>query len=173
MTCLSEELERPKVPHTSFFNLIREYAAHLRAQVPDRPLRVLVVDDDSLTRRFVDRVLREAGFETAVAEDGPEAMTVAESFQPLDLVLTDLMMPDMNGDELARRLRTTEPGLKVLYLTGYSDLLFRERQTLWEDEAYLEKPCSATGLLEAVSLLSHGRLAVPMRPTGPEMAQAA
>lgn len=161
------------MPQTSFFNLIREYASQLRKQTPDRPLRVLVVDDDSLTRRFVDRVLREAGFETAVAEGGPEAMAVAESFQPLDLVLTDLMMPDMSGDELARRLRTTEPGLKVLYLTGYSDMLFRERQTLWEDEAYLEKPCSATGLLEAVSLLSCGRLAAPVRSAGAEVAQAA
>lgn len=161
------------LPRTSLFSLIREYAAQLRRQVPDRKLRVLVVDDDTLTRRFVDRVLREAGFETAVAEGGPEAMAVAEAFQPLDLVLTDLMMPGMSGDELARRLRTTEPGLKVLYLTGYSDLLFRERQTLWEDEAYLEKPCSAAGLLEAVSLLSSGRLATPGGTSGAVIAAAA
>lgn len=162
------------VPHTSFFTLIREYASQLRKQATDRPLRVLVVDDDTLTRRFVDRVLREAGFETAVAEGGPEAMTVAESFQPLDLVLTDLMMPGMTGDELARRLRTSAPDLKVLYLTGYSDMLFRERQTLWEDEAYLEKPCSAAGLVQAVSLLSCGRLAAPgQRDAGADLAHAA
>lgn len=109
------------LPHTSFFSLIREYAAQMHRQAPDRKLRVLVVDVDTLTRRFVDRVLREAGFETAVAEGEPEALAVAESFQPLDLVLTDLMMPGMNGDEIARRLRTIEPGLKVLYFTGYSD----------------------------------------------------
>ena len=127
----------------------------------DRPLRILIVDDDTLTRRFVDRVLREAGFETAVAEGGVEAIAVAQDFQPVDLVLTDLMMPGMSGDELARRLRKVDPGLKVLYLTGYSDLLFRERPALWEDEAYLEKPCSATGLLQAVSLLSCGRLSAP------------
>lgn len=161
------------VSRTSFFSVIREYATLLRKQTPGRPLRVLVVDDDTLTRRFVDRVLREAGFETAVAESGAEAMAVAESFQPLDLVLTDLMMPGMSGDELARRLRTTEPNLKVLYLTGYSDLLFRERQTLWEDEAYLEKPCSPNGLLEAVSLLSCGRLEAPAPASGAEIAQAA
>jgi DNA-binding response OmpR family regulator len=63
----------------------------------------------------------------------------------------------MTGDELARRLRQNEPGLKVLYLTGFSDHLFKEKVTLWEDEAYLDKPCSVKGLLEAVSLLLTGR----------------
>lgn len=48
------------------------------------------------------------------------------------------MMPQMAGDELARRLRQSEPSLKVLYLTGFSDRLFKERVTLWEDEAFLD-----------------------------------
>jgi two-component system cell cycle sensor histidine kinase/response regulator CckA len=68
------------------------------------------------------------------------------------------MMPEMTGDELARRLRQAEPKLKVLYLTGYSDQLFKEKVTLWEDEAYLDKPCSIQGLLQAVSLLAYGRV---------------
>jgi len=48
--------------------------------------------------------------------------------------------------------------LKVLYLTGYADLLFNERATLWEGEAYLDKPCSVKGLLEAVNLALYGRI---------------
>jgi len=71
------------------------------------------------------------------------------------------MMPQMLGDELARRLRQSEPGLKVLYLTGYSDRLFKEKVTLWADEAYLDKPCSVKGLQQAVSLLLFGQLEKP------------
>ena len=67
-------------------------------------------------------------------------------------------MPNLMGDELARRLRQDDPALKVLYLTGFSDLLFKEKLTLWEDEAYLDKPCSVRGLLEAISLLAFGRV---------------
>jgi hypothetical protein len=51
--------------------------------------------------------------------------------------------------------------MKVLYLTGYADQLFDEREMLWQDEAFLDKPCTANGLLESVSLLLFGRLAPP------------
>jgi two-component system cell cycle sensor histidine kinase/response regulator CckA len=106
---------------------------------------------------FVERVLRDAGYETATASDGPEALEMAQKMT-LDLLLTDVNMPQMTGDELARRLRQSEPSLKVLYLTGYSDQLFKEKNMLWQDEAYLDKPCSVTGLLQAVSLITVGRL---------------
>jgi CheY-like chemotaxis protein len=76
----------------------------------------------------------------------------------IDLLLTDVNMPQMTGDELARRLRHDEPTLKVLYLTGYSDQLFKEKNTLWQDEAYLEKPCTIAGLLQAVSLITVGQV---------------
>ena len=52
--------------------------------------------------------------------------------------MTDLMMPEMNGDELARRLRQVEPGLKVLYLTGYSDKLFKDKVTLWKTKRFVQ-----------------------------------
>ena len=55
-------------------------------------------------------------------------------------------------------MRHDEPTLKVLYLTGFSDRLFKEKSTLWEDEAFLEKPCSVKGLLQAVSLLYSGKI---------------
>lgn len=122
-----------------------------------RPVSVLIVDDEEPVRKFVERVLRDAGYETATASDGLAAIETASQF-PMDLLLTDLKMPRMTGDELARRLRLSEPKLKVLYLTGYSDQLFKEKVTLWEDEAFLDKPCSVKGLLQAVSLLTSGRL---------------
>jgi two-component system, cell cycle sensor histidine kinase and response regulator CckA len=126
-----------------------------------RPISVLVVDDEEPVRKFVDRVMREAGYSTVQAGDGVEALEVASKTGTVDILVTDVMMPHMLGDELARRLRQSEPGLKVLYLTGYSDRLFKEKVTLWADEAYLDKPCSVKGLLQAVSLLLFGQLEKP------------
>jgi CheY-like chemotaxis protein len=118
---------------------------------------VLIVDDEEPVRKFVERVLREAGYTTTTAADGPGAIEVASKIAGLDVLVTDVMMPLMSGDELARRLRQYEPALKVLYLTGFSDRLFTEKVTLWEGEAFLEKPCSVKGLLQAVSLLLFGQ----------------
>jgi CheY-like chemotaxis protein len=122
---------------------------------------VLVVDDEQLVRKFVERVLGEAGYTITSASDGPEAIDVAATLEDFDILVTDLMMPQMTGDELARRLRVGRPSLKVLYLTGFSDRLFKEKVTLWADEAFLDKPCSVKGLLQAVSLLVFGKVDAP------------
>jgi two-component system cell cycle sensor histidine kinase/response regulator CckA len=130
---------------------------------PKPSISVLIVDDEEPLRRFVDRVLTQAGYTTATASDGPEAIEAAAKLGSFDLLVTDLMMPQMTGDELARRLRQSQPSLKVLYLTGFSDRLFKEKVTLWEDEAFLEKPCSIKGLMEAVALLLFRRLNAPQK----------
>ena len=140
---------------------IKSYVSRMKPELPRRPLRVLVVDDEEPVRKFVDRVLKDAGYETMTAVDGTDAIETATKAEAFDILVTDVMMPQMNGDELARRLRQTEPGLKVLYLTGFSDKLFKEKVTLWEDEAFLDKPCSVKGLLQAVSLLFFGKLEAP------------
>jgi two-component system cell cycle sensor histidine kinase/response regulator CckA len=124
-----------------------------------RSARVLVVDDEPNVREFVDRALRVAGHVTTVAASGPEALGAAAKSGPYDLLLTDMRMPDMNGDELARRVRHLYPDIKVLYLTGFADQLFKHKGALWEDEAYLDKPATVTGLLQAVSLLLYGQIA--------------
>jgi two-component system cell cycle sensor histidine kinase/response regulator CckA len=116
---------------------------------------VLIVDDEEPIRRVVARILQRAGYVTRLASGGAAAIAAAEGPDPIDLLVTDMMMPEMNGDEVARRLRQKHPALKVLYYTGYGDRLFDEKSTMWEGEAFLEKPCSAKGLLEAVSLLCH------------------
>src|SRR5712691_10319513 len=110
------------------------------------PNRILIVDDELSVREFASRVLHDPGYATASAADGAGAMHLAKSCGPFDLLLTDVMMPHMNGDELAIRLRQSEPALKVLYLTGYSNHLFVEMVALWEGEAFLEKPCTVRGL---------------------------
>jgi CheY-like chemotaxis protein len=135
---------------------LKRYTARRKTQ-PKQPLSVLIVDDDQAVLSFVERVLSDAGYRTMTASSGPDAIEIA-SRNPFDLLLTDVNMPQMTGDELARRLRHDEPALKVLYLTGYSDQLFRDKTTLWQDEAYLEKPCTIAGLLQAVSLITIGHV---------------
>jgi CheY-like chemotaxis protein len=122
---------------------------------------VLIVDDDAPIRELVARMLRQPGYEPFVAADEFEAIEMANKQGPFDLLITDVAMPAIQGDELARRLRHTDPDLKILYLTGYSDRLFEKRSLLWEDEAFLDKPVSVQGLLEAVSLLLVGRVPAP------------
>jgi two-component system cell cycle sensor histidine kinase/response regulator CckA len=131
---------------------------------PQPPRTVLVVDDEDGIRRFINRVLENAGYATVVAANGPEAERIAAGIPSLDLIVTDVMMPEMSGCELARRLRLKNPDLKVLYVTGYSDRLFEEKVMMWENEAFVEKPCSVKALLEAVSLLWSQRIETQMIP---------
>jgi CheY-like chemotaxis protein len=128
------------------------------------PSRILIVDDELSVREFVSRVLHGAGYATAIAVDAAGAMQIARSSGPFTLLLTDIMMSHMNGDELAIRLRQSEPALKVLYLTGYCNQLFVEKIALREGEAFLDKPCTVKGLLEAVSLLLFGRASTAEHP---------
>lgn len=131
-------------------------------QAPRPPRTVLVVDDEEGIRKFVERVLQGAGYKTVVASSGPEALRLASSTDTIDLVVTDVMMPEMSGCELARRLRQSNPDLKVLYVTGYSDRLFEEKVAMWENEAFVEKPCSVKALLEGVSLLWSQHIEMPL-----------
>jgi CheY-like chemotaxis protein len=123
------------------------------------PIRVLVVDDEPQICGFVSLVLRDAGYHVTTAGDGPTAIAIVAKQGAPDLLLTDFRMPQMNGDELAARLRQSLPDLKVLYLTGYSQALFDNRAVLWEGEAFLEKPCNPSELLEGVSMLLFNRTA--------------
>lgn len=119
-------------------------------------IRVLVVDDEESILTFAERTLRDAGYEVVLASNGPEALRIVEAQSPFDLFVIDILMPQMSGDELARQLRQRDPDVKVLYFTGYSDRLFAERNVLWENEAFIEKPVSLKALLEAVSLILFG-----------------
>lgn len=123
--------------------------------------RILVVDDEPSCRTFAALVLQVAGHQTTLAADGLEAL---EAPGPFDLLLTDLMMPRMMGGELARRMRQGDPAVKVLYLTGDREELFKEKAVLLAGEAFLGKPVSPEMLEETVSLLLSGPV-VPLLET--------
>ena len=119
--------------------------------------RILVVDDEEPVRDLVSRVLYQAGYTVLTAGDGPDALLGAELNPPIDLLITDLLMPQMYGDEVARQMRVRYPRLRVLYLTGHRNRLFTHRPLLPDREAFLDKPFTSDELLEAISLLLYGR----------------
>jgi CheY-like chemotaxis protein len=119
---------------------------------------ILIVDDQPSVRHFVGRVLKNAGYTTVSASDGPDALKIIETYGAINLLVTDLIMPQMRGDELVRRVRLANPAMKVLYVTGHRDQLFQETATLGDTEAFLDKPFAIHDLLEAVSMLLVGPL---------------
>jgi two-component system cell cycle sensor histidine kinase/response regulator CckA len=118
---------------------------------------VLVVDDEAAIRAIARRILEDGGYQITEAQDGLEAIALLAQGHPLDLLMADLDMPGLGGDEMVRRIRATRPDLKVLYVTGHIDRLMDARP-LWEGEAFLEKPFNPVGLREAIALLLHGTL---------------
>ncbi len=125
-----------------------------------KPATVLVVDDEAAIRQIERRVLEKAGYAVTEASQGLEAIEMLSGGAPLELLIADLDMPGLSGDEMVTRIRALRPDLRVLYVTGHIDMLMDARQ-LWEGESFLEKPFSAAGLLEAASLLLHGSIAAP------------
>ncbi len=117
----------------------------------DRLARVLVVDDEEPVRSLVERALSSPSYEVVLAGSGAEALRVIAEKGPFDLYIVDFMMPEMRGDQLARRLRAKEPAAKVLFFTGQSDQLIDEREPSQPHEAFIDKPLSLSALREAVS----------------------
>jgi CheY-like chemotaxis protein len=119
---------------------------------------VLVADDDPRMLELLERILRRENYELIVAESGPAAIAAVKGRPTLDLLIADVMMPDMKGPELAERLRKTYPDLPVLFQTGFSDALFEGVQDLGDRSAFVEKPFTARGLLEAARMVMFGSL---------------
>ena len=83
---------------------------------------ILLVEDDELVRRLAQRTLQAKGYTILEACSGNEALSFAGQYQnEIDLLLTDVVMPHMSGQELAEKLRTLYPQLKVLFMSGYTD----------------------------------------------------
>ena len=87
-----------------------------------RAERILFVEDDELVRELVSLVLREHGYELLTAQNGREAIRLAEQHgAAIDLLISDVVMPEMNGAEVAQRVHSLAPGAKVLFVSGYSE----------------------------------------------------
>ena len=122
--------------------------------VVDASRRVLVVDDDSATRRVVRTVLEADGFEVAEAPDGETALAhlgAAAGTSPRIVVL-DIMMPGIDGIEVCRRIDHSR--VKVVMLSARDDADTRDQAAKAGADAYLTKPFSAIELLDAVEKLA-------------------
>jgi CheY-like chemotaxis protein len=123
--------------------------------------RLLVVDDEAPVLRLVSRILASDNYDVSSAESGEAAVRLIQQseFAGIDLLVTDLMMPGMNGRELAKLVRQTSPMTRVLYVTGFADSLFTGLKELGPGESFIEKPFGAEGLLEATRLLMFEKIA--------------
>jgi CheY-like chemotaxis protein len=111
---------------------------------------ILLVEDEQLVRNLVYNVLNEQGYKVLVAENGREALALANSTQGIDLLLSDIIMPDMNGLEVARRIQEGHPALKVLYMSGYTDKGIIEHRFTDPNFNFLQKPFNPGLLLNKV-----------------------
>ena len=120
---------------------------------------VVVVDDDPMMLDVLARILQRENYELLMAGGGPEIIQKLEAHRgTVDLLVTDYSMPDMQGRELADKVRERFPAVKVLYQTGFSDQLFEDRVELEDGAAFLEKPFTARGLREAARLVLFGSI---------------
>ena len=114
--------------------------------------RVLIAEDDPDVRRVTTRVLERSGFEVTACENGQKAIELLESGVRFSLMLTDVVMPRVSGRELADRAYEIDPGMPVLYMSGYTEDIISSHDVLTEDMAFLRKPFTARDLLETVGL---------------------
>ncbi len=112
---------------------------------------ILLVEDDEIMRSLTRQLLQEHGYTVIEADDGKSALEWVESHpDPIDLVLTDVVMRRMSGPELVERLNASHPNLKVVYMSGYTGELIAEREVLKRGITLLEKPFSRTALLNTI-----------------------
>ncbi|MEO1087782.1 MAG: response regulator, partial [Acidobacteriota bacterium] len=126
-----------------------------RASTP-RGERILVVDDDVQVLEVLAQLLDKAGYRVIAAATPREALESGEKVESLDLVITDLLMGEMDGVELCRRLREQQPKLPVLYMSGYDPDAYERRGVMPEKGAFLAKPIDAATLRRKVAQLLEG-----------------
>lgn len=112
---------------------------------------ILLVEDELNMRLFATRILTDSGYEVIEASNGNEALIASALHQgPIHLLLSDVVMPGINGPDLADRLQQSRPDMKMMFMSGYtSDALLHHRLTT-SDTPFLEKPFSRTDLAAAV-----------------------
>jgi PAS domain S-box-containing protein len=112
---------------------------------------VLVVEDQEETRKLTTTILTAYGYNVLGAADSTEAFRVEETHtDPIDLLLTDVILPKMNGKVLSEKLRARRPGIKVLFTSGYTEDVISKRGVLEREMAYLPKPFSPEALVGKV-----------------------
>jgi PAS domain S-box-containing protein len=112
---------------------------------------ILVVEDDEMVRILASAMLQDLGYEVLVAENPEHCARLAREHRgPIHLLLTDVVMPEMNGKELSEQLRLLLPGLKVLFMSGYTNNVIVHHGVLHNDVHFIQKPFSVHTLSQKV-----------------------
>jgi CheY-like chemotaxis protein len=128
-----------------------------RVSRPGRAEMILLVEDDAKVRQLVEGVLREHGFQVVVSQNVSQAVALCQQrAMPIDLLLTDVVMPDMSGPELAEELGKLRPGLKVVYMSGYADNAVVRHGVIKPGAEFVEKPFTAETLTEKLRAVLAG-----------------
>ncbi len=115
--------------------------------IPRGTETILVVDDDSHIRRLIVDVLEPLGYRLLEAASGEEALQVSDTFkETIDLLLTDVILPRMNGGELAERLKSERPDTKVIFMSGYTDDLTARHNVRGPGFGFIQKPLTPSKL---------------------------
>ena len=115
---------------------------------------ILVVDDEAIVRDLVANFLTKLGYEVAQATNGTEALVTFEQLdQPPAMLVTDIVMPELGGVQLAQILRQTHPDLRVLFVSSYPDKKIGDGELANPFNAYLPKPFSLRSFTAAVNQL--------------------
>lgn len=129
----------------------------LKIKRGNRKRTILVVDDEGFLVDILFEVLDSHGYSVLTATSGEEALKIAKKAEAIDLVLTDLIMKPMNGIVLAEQLKLSNPQIKVLFMSGYTEDYIRENLGI-HNVPFLVKPILADHLLEKIpQLLDNGR----------------
>jgi CheY-like chemotaxis protein len=137
--------------------------ATVRAQASHGHETLLVVEDEAAVRRAVQRNLERLGYRVLVASDGEDALRIAETLPGIDLLLTDVVMPGIDGPELACQLRAKWKDLPVLFVTGYSADRLARSDAIGPRDRVLEKPYQLEELVRTIRtmVMARAALAVP------------
>lgn len=122
-----------------------------------QPLSLLLAEDDDTVRAFLKHILENNGYRVTEACDGKEALSiVVRNSPPIDVVLTDMMMPELTGWELAQRLRELRPNLPVLFMTGYAESAILRAEVPEDTDLLLQKPFRPEELLKRLQQVLEG-----------------
>ena len=115
-------------------------------------LRILLAEDDESMRVYLARALERVGYLVTAVDRGTAALPLLES-EPFDLLLTDIVMPEMDGIELARRATELDPDIKVMFITGFAAVALNADSRAPKDAKVLSKPFHLRALVDEVEKL--------------------
>ena len=110
---------------------------------------ILLVEDEDMVRAIAERTLTLQGYKVLCASDGEEGLALLDAHEDIDLLLTDVVMPSMDGPTLSKQARAKHPNLPILFMSGYAEVSLRQEITL-DNVNFLPKPFSVQQLAEAV-----------------------